>query len=265
MFQGTYDRVSKNARSKRFVLRDFQLALKPLVESWKPSKKLQEYDNVDWHVVLVQLAREFWRKPMLFYSDVPRKEYLENIMIAESIVMDVVYRHMVDDASAIEESDTSDSSDSDKSESGSDSDTESKSSHIIESLPTIEPIMTIEKPEAEPENDTCWPQTVIKKGADEMTVAVCQNMPTHVEHKDTIKTIPKIVDDDFDIDGDIDIPDFDSTNRASDKGNERDSGKPTTKSISKPPIVLAPTKDYLKYYPTYKSTNMYLKRLHNKT
>ena len=268
MFQSTYDRVSKNARSKRFVLRDFQLALKPLVASWKPSEKLQEYENVDWHEVLVQLAREFWRKPMLFYSDVPRKEYLENIMIAESIVVDVVYRHMVDDSSAVEESDETDL--------GSESEATSDSTHVAnqkttamsETIPSIEePVHTMKLEE----HTECWPQTMARKGDDEKTVAICERSETSSDNEpEPIKKIAqKTVDD-------IDIPDFDSMSEASNKSkrnsktrqtidNVNDKDNSDSTSIAKPTIVMASTKDYLKYYPTYKSTNMYLKRLHKKT
>jgi len=237
-------------------LRDFQLALKPLVESWKPSEKLQEYDSVDWHEVLVQLAREFWRKPMLFYSDVPRKEYLENIMIAESIVTDVIYRHMVDESKESDESDLVSSESESKSSAASD---DTKSVKVEETiLPTIEEPVVPTKAVVD-----CLPIAITP----DKVVAVCKSkIPSSISSCDDEQLITNPVEHTKKILPDIDIPDFDSTQSKSKSKSKNDiDGSTSSKRVDKTSPILTSTKDYLKYYPTYKSTNMYLKRLHKKT
>ena len=298
LFQSTYDRVSKQARSKRFVLRDFQLALKPLVESWKPSAKLQEYENVDWHEVMVQLAREFWRKPMLFYAEVPRKEYLENIMIAESIVMDIIYRHMVDEPSTIDDSEEPSDTDEELL-----ADEEMPSVEAVVQQPLVQPMaqpiaqpMTqpmehqIAQPIAQPvehqiapsamavaqiarhpvvETKQCAPVAVAKRGDEELMVAVCKSFSdtddsSSASDDEPVKKIPYIAPKHVD-DDDVDIPDFDSTQETrQDNKHAKAMQKATAMAVPKS-ATLTSSKDYLKYYPTYKSTNMYLKRLHKKT
>lgn len=150
IFQSTY--AKKRAKSKRYVLRDFQLELKNLVQSWKPEKfdndsrvqelckrlKTMNVGHLKWSEALTCMAREFWRKPVLFYDDVPRKEYLENILTAEKTVINclkTMLRRSTEDIviAPIEEvkplhvSKNSDSGSDNKSDSGSESNSDSGS------------------------------------------------------------------------------------------------------------------------------------------
>lgn len=116
-FKNLYNKVLKENNSNRFILRDFQNALKE-ISTWTNQDKysivkqldfdeclktdLQELINVNRLILkkdfvevgqtefvfacLLNIARELWTKPFLFYERVEKTEYQKNLITIEKII-----------------------------------------------------------------------------------------------------------------------------------------------------------------------------------
>lgn len=113
VFQDLYKKVKIENKSRRFILRDFQIALRA-VASWTVEdikEKTKGFDNlrlntlaerltnmgcdvITWDEVLFEcylsIARELWRKPYLLYDGVSISIYQENASLFEKIITNVL-------------------------------------------------------------------------------------------------------------------------------------------------------------------------------
>ena len=107
LFQGIYEKAVSEKRSNRYILKDFQLQIKQFClsdisyiddqmkntyqEVGNLVKVLEDISHVTfptdfWKTCCLNMAREIWMKPYLFYENVPEQDYISNRIAAEKIV-----------------------------------------------------------------------------------------------------------------------------------------------------------------------------------
>lgn len=107
LFQGIYEKAVAEKRSNRYILKDFQLQIKQFClsdvsyidDQIKNTyqdiagliKVLEDISHVTfpldfWKTCCLNMAREIWMKPYLFYENIPEQDYISNRIAAEKIV-----------------------------------------------------------------------------------------------------------------------------------------------------------------------------------